>query len=113
MHLPRRDTRNTQQGKPWTEAVAFEGSLAIGNWQETAAGKWLLQRADEQVDERQWGGELREVFDQAVARASELLTIRQGDMIYVAQNVQPWRLQTNDVIRAVNGNEEILYCKIK
>ena len=100
-------------GKPWTEAVAFEGSLAIGNWQETAEGMWLLLRADEQVDERQWGGELREVFDQAVARASELLTIRQGDLIYVAQNVQPWRLQTNDVIRAVNGDEEILYCKIK
>ena len=63
--------------------------------------------------EEPWNDDMREAFDRAVAKASELLTIRQGDLIYVAKNMQPWQLQTNDVIRAVNGDEEILYCKIK
>ena len=70
-------------------------------------------RGDEQVAEELWNDDMREAFDRAVAKASELLTIRQGDLIYVAKNMQPWQLQTNDVIRAVNGDEEILYCKIK
>ena len=100
-------------GAPWTEAIAFEGSLAFGSWQETAAGKWLLQRGDEQADELLWDEEMREMFAQAIARASELMTIRQGDLIYVARRQEPWQLQTNNVIRCMRENEEILYCKIK
>ena len=104
-------------GKPWTEAVAFEGSLAFGEMSDVRSqmseARWQLQRGEERVEEQNWGGELQAMFDQAIARASELLTIRQGDLIYVACNVRPWKLQTNDVIRCVNGDEEILYCKIK
>ena len=104
-------------GKPWTEAVAFEGSLAFGEMSDVRSqmseARWQLQRGEERVEEQNWGGELQAMFDQAVARASELLTIRQGDLIYVACNVRPWKLQKNDVIRCVNGDEEILYCKIK
>lgn len=102
-------------GKPWTEAVAFEGSLAVGEYSAISevVGHWQLMRGEEQVEELEWGGDLREVFDQAVARVSELLTIRQGDLIYVARNGQPWQLQMNDVIRACSGDDELLYCKIK
>ena len=58
------------------------------------------------------GGQ-QDVLDDAIARASELLTIRQGDMIYVAIGVQPWQLQSNDLIRCTDGENERLYCKIK
>ena len=104
-------------GKPWTEAIAFEGSLAVGEMSEVRCqksdAKWRVVREDEQIEELEWGGDLREVFDQAVARVSELLTIRQGDLIYVAHNEQPWQMQMNDVIRACSGDDELLYCKIK
>ena len=100
-------------GQPWTEASAFEGSLAIGAWQDTPAGTWLLQRGEKTLEQTAWTDDLQEEFDRAVARASELLTIRQGDLIYVAHNVEPWKLQTNDVIRCMNGENELLYCKIK
>ena len=104
-------------GAPWTEAVAFENSLAIGEMSDVRSEKsevrWQLLRGDERVREQAWTADLQELFDRALARASELLTIRQGDLIYVAQNIQPWQLRTNDVIRAVSGEEEQLYCKIK
>lgn len=107
-------------GRPWTEAVAFENSLAVGEWetldsvQADAGHEWQLIRG-EQAAERftcMLTG-LQESLDHAVARASELLTIRQGDLIYVALNVQPWQLQTNDMIRAVAQDRETLYCKLK
>ena len=107
-------------GRPWTEAVAFENSLAVGEWetldsvQADAGREWQLIRG-EQAAERftcTLTG-LQESLDNAVARASELLTIRQGDLIYVALNVQPWQLQTNDMIRAVAQDRETLYCKLK
>lgn len=104
-------------GKPWTEAVAFEGSLAIGNWVAPTAsamtGEWRLCRGDEQAEKRTWDGDLSDVFDQAIARASELLTIRQGDLVYVAHKQEPWLMQTNDIIRCQDGEKELLYCKIK
>lgn len=118
-------------GKPWTQAIAFENSLAVGEWEEidryaerekTAALKeeslitsqWLLERDGGQTELMKWemGGQ-QEVLDDAIARASELLTIRQGDMIYVAIGVQPWQLQSNDLICCADGEKEQLYCKIK
>ena len=56
---------------------------------------------------------LQESLDHAVARASEQLTIRQGDLIYVALQQTPWQLQANDLLRCVCDGEELLYCKIK
>lgn len=104
-------------GKPWTEAMAFEGSLAFGKWQVSEAPalkcEWQLQRAEERVEEQTWSGDLQEVFAQALARASRMLTIRQGDLIYVALQQTPWQLQANDLLRCVCDGEELLYCKIK
>lgn len=100
-------------GRPWVEAVAFEGSLAIGAWQSAADARWLLERNGQQVAEQAWADKQRELFDEAVSRVSRLLTIRQGDLIYVASDCEPWRLQTNDIIRSVSGDDELLYCKIK
>lgn len=99
-------------GKPWTEAVAFEGSLAIGSWQPAVNGQWSLSRGEQVINRGEWTP-AEEILNSAVARASELLTIRQGDLIYVALNAQPWQLQPNDLIRCTDGEKELLYCKIK
>jgi len=115
-----------REGKPWTEAVAFESSLAIGEWEEVRSQisefrcqnsdvrSWRLEREGQSVKQMSWDTEdLQQAFDQAVARASELLTIRQGDLIYVAREQEPWRLQAEDILRCSHGEKETLYCKIK
>ena len=113
-----------QHGKAWTEAVAFEGSLAVGEMtevssQQSAVGdqqsavRWQLIRGGQPVEEEVWSDDVREELDRAVARVSEMLTIRQGDLIYVASRQTPLQLQREDIIRCVNGGHEQLYCKIK
>ena len=101
------------QSAPWTEAVAFEGSLAIGNWLEAAAGEWQLVRDGQTIEAVAWTNEMQDVFADAVARVSNMLTIRQGDLIYVALQQQPWSLQREDVLRCTADGQEHLYCKIK
>ena len=46
--------------------------------------------------------------EEAVARASEVMTIRQGDLIYIHQINGSRIVQEEDVIEA-----EGLYCKVK
>ncbi len=106
-------------GKPWTEAVAFENSLAVGEWipvegRQEANSRWLLQRGGQTLELYTGLSENeQQVLDNAVAKVSELLTIRQGDLIYVAGLEAPWQLQTEDVLRAESEGTETLYCKIK
>lgn len=109
-----------QAGKSWTEAIAFEGSLAVGVWQESGASgqesaiRWELRCGEDSLELAEWPNEgMQEVLDAAVAKVSELLTIRQGDLIYVAAQQTPWQLQTNDVVCCMNGDKEQLYCKVK
>ncbi len=108
-----------QSGKPWTEAIAFENSLAVGAWQELSSlqaaeqTQWSVQRDGQRIEWmtaslEQW----QEQMDRAVAQASELLTIRQGDLIYITAQ-QSELLQTEDILRCENNDKEQLYCKIK
>ena len=106
------------EGRPWTEAVAFENSLAVGEMEEVGSKKlevrWELRRGDEMIEQMTWAPEgMQDALDQAVARVSDLLTIRQGDLIYVAMNTRPWQLQQEDILRCTNDEQERLYCKIK
>ncbi len=109
-----------REGKPWTEAIAFEGSLAIGEWDEVESRKskvessWRVEREGESVGQMTWDAVgLQQLFDNALSRASELMTIRQGDLIYVARKQEPWLLQAEDILRCSQGEKETLYCKIK
>ena len=89
------------EGRPWTEALAFDYSLAIGEWltAEEAAGttkhEWVLSP------------------EEAVAEASRLMTIRQGDLIYIQARQEPRRVEREEIIREEINGEEKLYCKIK
>ena len=94
-----------QAGTPWTKAIAFDYSLALGEWidkddgltvnGDKMDGMWLLTP------------------DQAIAQASKVMTIRQGDLIYIQAQQAPRRVEKEEIIRIEINGEEKLYCKIK
>ena len=84
-------------GKPWTEAIAFDYSLAIGEW-----------IAPELLND-----ELVLSPEEAIERASRTMTIRQGDLIYIQRRQAPRPVQREEVIRLEIDGQEKLYCKIK
>ena len=93
------------EGKPWTEALAFDYSLAIGEWLDKDDGLtvngdrmdgiWLLSP------------------NEAIEKASKVMTIRQGDLIYIQAMQAPKPVQKEDILRIEIEGEEKLYCKIK
>ena len=92
-----------EAGKPWTKALAFDYSLAIGEWisnDEMSATKLL-------------NDELIISPEEAVAEASKVMTIRQGDLIYIRKKQAPRTVQKEEVFRVEIAGEEKLYCKIK
>ena len=87
-------------GRPWTEALAFDYSLAIGEWMDKgegrmAKGDWLMRP------------------EEAISEASKVMTIRQGDLIYIQAKQAPQPVHKEDVLRIEVEGEEKLYCKIK
>jgi len=84
-------------GQPWTRALAFDYSLAIGEWTK---GEWTMDN-------------LVLTPEEAIAEASKVMTIRQGDFIYIQAKCAPRLVQKEDVIRVEIDGEEKLYCKIK
>lgn len=85
-----------KEGKSWTQATGFDYSLAIGEWCP-------------KEDYAEW----REALDEAISKVSETMTIRQGDLIYLATGKTPHCAAKEDIIRAERNGEEKLYCKIK
>jgi len=89
-------------GRPWTQALAFDYSLAIGEWLEgvkelknEGMKEWLLSP------------------EEAIAKASKVMTIRQGDLIYIQKRQAPRPVNKEEIIRVEIDGEEKLYCKIK
>ena len=90
-------------GKPWTKALDFDYSLAIGEWitnDEMSAAKLLNEGLIVSPEE-------------AIAEASKVMTIRQGDLIYIQAKQAPRPVQKEEIIRTEINGEEKLYCKIK
>ena len=86
-------------GKPWTQAIAFDYSLAIGEW-IMDNGQWIMNNLVLSPED-------------AIAEASKVMTIRQGDLIYIQRKQAPQKVQKEQVIRAEHNGKELLYCKIK
>lgn len=89
-------------GKPWTQALAFDYSLAIGEWCEPE---------DKLTNEG-----VKELIispEEAISAASKVMTIRQGDLIYIQAKQAPRPVQREEIIRIEIDGEEKLYCKIK
>ena len=74
----------------WAEGTAFDNSLCVGD---------LLP-----VEE----GEDLSALNDAIARASEKVTLRNGDLIFVDREEEALPIQREQVIE-----ESHLYCKIK
>ena len=89
-------------GRPWTRAIAFDYSLAIGEWTEVKSEgmKELMS-------------ELILSPEEAIAEASKVMTIRQGDLIYIQAKQAPRIVHKEEIIRVEIDGEEKLYCKIK
>ena len=51
--------------------------------------------------------------EEAIAQASKVMTIRQGDLIYIQAKQAPRRVEKEEIIRVEINGEEKLYCKIK
>ena len=88
-------------GRPWTKAIDFDYSLAIGEWCEVPSA------------EVEWTKELVLSPEEAISEASKVMTIRQGDLIYIQKKCAPRRVEKEDIIRKEIDGEEKLYCKIK
>ena len=86
-------------GRPWTEALAFDYSLAIGTF------------SDERLAFS--GEDFVMTPEEAVAEASRVMTIRQGDLIYIQKKQAPRPVNKEEIIRVEIDGEEKLYCKIK
>ena len=92
--------REAQEAKrPWTQATAFDYSLAIGEW-IMGNGQWTMDN---------W----LMTPEQAIVEASKWMTIRQGDLIYIQRRQAPRPVQRDEIIRVEIDGEEKLYCKIK
>ena len=95
------------QGKPWTQALAFDYSLALGEW-----------LSKEEVKRDGVADEWRDVVwlltpEEAIAAASKIMTIRQGDLIYIQAKQAAEPIAREQIIRATKQGQEKLYCKIK
>ena len=87
------------EGTPWTQALAFDYSLAIGEW---VTGYGLPVMGDYVLSP-----------EEAIVEASKVMTIRQGDLIYIQAKQAPKPVQKEDILRIEIEGEEKLYCKIK
>ena len=88
-------------GKPWTPAIAFDYSLAIGEWMEKGDRLKVI------------GDRLLMSPEEAIEQASKVMTIRQGDLIYIQAKQAPRLVQKEEIITVEVDGEEKLYCKIK
>lgn len=87
-----------QNHSSWTEAIAGDYSLPIGEW--IAVG----DRGD---------SELCITPAEAIERISAVMTIRQGDLVYIDYAEEATPLVREQVITGPQGQEDKLYCKIK
>jgi hypothetical protein len=91
-------------GRPWTQAIGFDYSLAIGEMADKNEGMTAAKLLHE---------ELIMTPEEAIVEASRVMTIRQGDLIYIQKKAAPQRVEKEDIIRIEIDGKEKLYCKIK
>ena len=77
---------------------AFDYSLPMGSFVETA--HW--PSANTIIS-----------YEEAIQRASEVMTLRQGDLIFIDREDEERPLVKEEVITYELNNNELLYCKIK
>ena len=86
-----------QKGNSWTEATCFDYSLAVGEWEE-------VEDLKAKIANEEWVISIEE----AIERASKVMTIRQGDLIYIHAKSAARKVERDEIIE-----ENKLYCKVK
>jgi len=82
----------------WVQGWAFDYSLPIGGF--IPAEQWQEE-------------EIIISYAEAISRASKIMTIRQGDLIFIDRDVIARNLEREEVITYEIDNNELLYCKVK
>lgn len=82
----------------WVKAWGFDYALPLGSFIGLERNPWH----DTIIS-----------FDEAIHRASEVMTLRQGDLIFIDRTIPARALQPEEVICECVDNEELLYCKVK
>ena len=103
------------KGCSWLRATAFDYSLAVGEFDTDTTDMvytWSLAHSDE-TETPFHSDELVISPEEAIHRVSEIMTIRQGDLIYIHKKIDARTICTNEILRATANQEEKLYCKIK
>lgn len=88
----------------WVEATAFDNSLAMGQFvdKEREAPSLPIDSSTPLLP-----------IAEAIHRASRVMTIRQGDYIYIQLKKTFVPIHKEEVITRTIDNNEVLYCKIK
>jgi len=92
-----------ERGEAWTESIGFDFSLALGRWIEKG------NKSEQVMSQEEW----LMTPEEAIEHVSHLMTIRQGDMIYIPALQGPRPVIREEIIRKEIDGEEMLYCKIK
>ena len=106
--------RNCALGRPCDEAYCFDKSFAISP--ESVApdtigeGVLEIKIGNSQCDTKL--GDLKISLDKALSKASELLTLKMGDVVYVAAT-EPLKLQIGERIEIALNGENMLNFEVK
>ena len=106
--------RNCSLGRPCDEAYCFDKSVAVSpeSVAPDAVGEGVL---DIKIGNSQCSTELSRIkisLDKALAKASELLTLKMGDIIYIAAT-EPMTPQIGDNIQVSLNGAELLNFEVK
>lgn len=106
--------RNCALGRPCDEAYCFDKSIAVSpeSVAPDAVGEGLL---DIKIGSLQCSTNLSNVkisLDKALVKASELLTLKMGDIIYIA-STEPMKPQIGDTVQVSLNGAELLNFEIK
>ena len=82
----------------WVKAWGFDYALPLGSFIDLERNPWQ----DTIIS-----------FDEAIHRASEVMTLRQGDLIFIDRAIASRPLLREEVLSVSIDNEELLYCKVK
>lgn len=103
-----------RQYESWTKAIAFDYSLSVGVFDvPEIAYTWQIEKKDGTkavLDVSSWCIDAEE----AIHQVSEVMTIRQGDLIYIGSQEGYRAVSPNEIIHTYTfPSVERLYCKIK
>lgn len=102
-----------QEQHAWTKAIAFDGTLPVGTFIA------IQNETEPAVDLRfRYAGKetifhAKESITDAIAEISQYMTIRQGDLIFLCCDVEPFHPTEDQHIEAFINGEDNLFCKFK